>query len=34
VRVYGEGSPEEIGLRLAQDARELGADRILAAIRG
>jgi hydroxymethylbilane synthase len=34
VRVHGEGSPEEIGVRLAQDARELGADRILAAIRG
>jgi hydroxymethylbilane synthase len=34
VRVNGEGTPEEIGVRLAQDARELGADRILAAIRG
>jgi hydroxymethylbilane synthase len=33
VRVQGEGSPQEIGEQLAQDARELGADRILAAIR-
>jgi hydroxymethylbilane synthase len=34
VRVEGEGTPLEIGEKLASDARDLGADRILAAIRG
>ena len=34
VRVQGEGTSAEIGERLASDARALGADRILAAIRG
>ncbi|HUG64955.1 MAG TPA: hydroxymethylbilane synthase [Gaiellaceae bacterium] len=34
VRVQGEGEPREIGEQLARDARRLGADRILAAIRG
>ena len=34
VRVQGEGESQEIGEQLAQSARELGADRILAAIRG
>ena len=34
VRVHGEGPAEEIGGQLALDARALGADRILAAIRG
>ena len=34
VRVQGEGEPQELGERLAQDALAAGADRILAAIRG
>ena len=34
VRVHGEGVPDELGERLAQDALAAGADRILAAIRG
>lgn len=34
VRVQGEGESQEIGEQLAQSARNLGADRILAAIRG
>ena len=34
VRVQGEGEPDELGYRLAQDALVAGADRILAAIRG
>ena len=33
VRVEGEGEPDEIGARLAQEALAAGADRILAAIR-
>ena len=33
VRVSGEGEPSEIGARLADEARALGADRILAASR-
>jgi hydroxymethylbilane synthase len=34
VRVRGEGEPLETGRRLAQEARDAGADRILATIRG
>ncbi len=34
VRVRGEGEPLETGRRLAQDALDAGADRILATIRG
>jgi hydroxymethylbilane synthase len=34
VRVHGEGEPQELGERLAEDALAAGADRILAAIRG
>ncbi len=33
-RVTGEGEPHEIGTQLAEEALSLGADRILAAIRG
>jgi hydroxymethylbilane synthase len=33
VRVEGEGCPDELGARLAEEALALGADRILAAIR-
>ena len=34
VDVSGEGEPDDVGRRVAQDALESGADRILAAIRG
>jgi hydroxymethylbilane synthase len=34
VRVDGQGEPQELGERLAHDALDAGADRILAAIRG
>jgi hydroxymethylbilane synthase len=34
VRVQGEGTSPDVGEQLARDARRLGADRILAAIRG
>lgn len=34
VRVAGEGQPEEVGERLAQEALAAGADRILAELRG
>ena len=34
VRVSGRGEPEEVGERLARDARHAGADAILEAIRG
>jgi hydroxymethylbilane synthase len=34
VRVSAEGEPHELGVRLAQEALEAGADRILATIRG
>jgi len=34
VRVDGEGQPQDLGTKLAQDALAAGADRILAAIRG
>jgi hydroxymethylbilane synthase len=34
VRVQGDGTSQEVGERLAREARGLGADRILAAIRG
>lgn len=34
VHVRGEGEPRELGERLAKDALEAGADRILASIRG
>jgi hydroxymethylbilane synthase len=34
VDVSGEGEPDEVGRRLAQDALEAGAGRILAAVRG
>jgi hydroxymethylbilane synthase len=34
VRVHGEGEPQELGERLAAEALDAGADRILAAIRG
>jgi hydroxymethylbilane synthase len=33
VRVSGEGDPDEVAMRLAQEARALGADRILTASR-
>jgi hydroxymethylbilane synthase len=33
VRVNGEGEPHEVGERLAEEARSLGADRILAGVR-
>jgi hydroxymethylbilane synthase len=34
VRISGEGEPQELGVRLAEEALSRGADRILAAIRG
>jgi porphobilinogen deaminase len=34
VRVAGEGEPDELGERLAQEALAAGADRILEAARG
>jgi hydroxymethylbilane synthase len=34
VRVEGEGEPEEVGARLAREARAAGAEKILEAIRG
>jgi hydroxymethylbilane synthase len=34
VELSGEGEPDDVGRRVAQDALESGADRILAAIRG
>ena len=33
VRVIGEGEPQEVGERLAEEALSLGADRILAGVR-